>query len=70
MIAFDPWSRPGGEIRPGLCVDCHACRDECPQEAIAYEPDRGAYNICDLCDGRPECVLWCPEGALSVAAAG
>jgi len=50
-----------------LCVDCHACADQCPQAAVAYQPEAGAYNICDLCDGDPACVRWCPEGVLSVA---
>jgi anaerobic carbon-monoxide dehydrogenase iron sulfur subunit len=53
---------------PDLCIDCHACVDDCPEGAVAHQPEAGAYNICDLCGGDPACVRWCPEGVLSIAA--
>lgn len=51
-----------------LCIDCHACVDECPEGAVAYQPEAGGYHICDMCLGDPLCVRWCPEGVLSLAA--
>lgn len=45
------------------CTMCESCVDACPNVGIDRESER--IMICDLCDGDPLCVKWCPEGALS-----
>ena len=46
-----------------LCTECLACMDECPN--VGRDVKSGRIMICDLCDGDPMCVKWCPEGALT-----
>jgi Fe-S-cluster-containing hydrogenase component 2 len=36
----------------------------CPFGAVVYETSRYRILKCDLCDGAPECVAFCPAGAL------
>jgi Fe-S-cluster-containing hydrogenase component 2 len=45
------------------CTECLACLDACPN--VALDAASGRIMICDLCEGEPLCVKWCPEGALS-----
>jgi Fe-S-cluster-containing dehydrogenase component len=52
-----------------LCVGCRLCLNACP-----VEPKRIRYNAaenicfkCNLCDGDPQCVKYCPTGALSAS---
>lgn len=50
------------------CTGCSWCLNACPFGAIAFNPTKKAVVICDLCDGDPECVKYCPfEGALTFA---
>ena len=28
--------------------------------------DKKTVKVCDLCEGKPQCIEWCPEGALSL----
>ncbi len=30
-------------------------------------PERKTVVICDLCEGDPKCVKWCPEEALELS---
>lgn len=46
-----------------LCTDCGACLDSCPN--VAQDALSRRIMICDLCDGNPMCVQWCPEAALT-----
>ena len=51
------------------CVQCGACADSCPHDAIFYHQAEDRYLKCDLCAGRvegPLCVDVCPVGALTV----
>jgi Fe-S-cluster-containing dehydrogenase component len=52
-----------------VCVQCNACADACPFDAIFFHEATGRYLKCDLCAGRregPLCVQLCPSGALSL----
>ena len=47
---------------------CSKCRDACAAyfdpPRILFHPDKEIHISCDLCGGDPECVKWCPNGAL------
>lgn len=45
------------------CSNCGLCVTECPEQVIR-EQENGVA-LCDLCQGSPTCVEWCPHGALS-----
>jgi Fe-S-cluster-containing hydrogenase component 2 len=45
------------------CVRCGLCRAACPFGNLVAEAD-GRPAKCDLCGGRPSCVVFCPSGAL------
>jgi Fe-S-cluster-containing hydrogenase component 2 len=40
------------------------CTLACPFGAVVYETSRHRILKCDLCDGSPECVTFCPVNAL------
>lgn len=46
------------------CNGCGLCVEACDAGAIHMDPVTEKVNICDLCDGDPECVKWCPEDVL------
>jgi len=59
------WDEEAGVVRfdADNCTMCESCVDACANVGIDRESER--IMICDLCDGDPLCVKWCPEGALS-----
>jgi len=51
------------------CNGCGWCIEACDYGAIMLHPDRKVVFVCDLCDGNPKCVEWCPEEALDFVTA-
>jgi len=53
-------------INESVCIGCLKCIEACP-----YDPPRVRFDTkeqvavkCDLCAGDPQCVKYCPSGAL------
>jgi len=46
------------------CNGCGWCIEACDYGAIQLHPETRVVFTCDLCDGEPKCVEWCPEEAL------
>jgi TPP-dependent indolepyruvate ferredoxin oxidoreductase alpha subunit len=53
-------------INENNCNACGWCIQACEYGAITLHPNTKKVLICDTCDGKPECVKWCPESALSL----
>lgn len=51
-------------IDSNRCVGCQMCVSACPFGAIGFDYGRGFAFKCDLCEGEPECVRVCKQGAL------
>ena len=49
------------------CNGCSWCIVACEYGAITLHPDKQKVIVCDLCDGEPVCVQYCPDGALSIS---
>ena len=53
-----------------LAINLDKCRGHfncvaaCPYNAIFRHPGLNNPIFCDLCDGSPECIKWCPMGAI------
>lgn len=64
--------KAGGSIivSTARCDSCGLCVDNCVTGAIRLAPQTGEPLICDLCGGTPQCVEWCPTGALTTAELG
>ena len=51
------------------CIGCLECLRTCPFAAIRMDPQKEELVKCDLCGGQPQCVEWCPTGAIRFVAA-
>ena len=49
------------------CSGCMLCMTACPAspKRIRYNADKKVCLKCDLCGGDPQCVRFCPTGALT-----
>ena len=48
------------------CTGCAQCIDACPGRVPHMHPKEKIIVICNLCDGYPQCVKVCQEGAWNV----
>ena len=48
------------------CDMCGNCAEACPLHIIKFDKEKGIPLICDMCNGAPECVEWCQQGAIEV----
>jgi Fe-S-cluster-containing hydrogenase component 2 len=53
-------------IEEAKCDRCGWCIQACPYGGIALHPDKASVLVCDLCNGEPKCVEFCPEEALEL----
>ena len=53
-------------VKENKCKRCDSCIQACPHGDITLPTDTGNAITCDLCDGEPQCVEFCPEEALEV----
>lgn len=54
-------------IEEKKCIGCGKCLPACPFNALTLHPDKGVAIKCDVCDGAPRCVAWCPTKAIRFA---
>ncbi len=47
-----------------LCIRCKMCTMACPFGNARYDAASAMILKCDTCQGEPECVAFCPSGAL------
>ena len=48
------------------CDGCGWCIQACPYGGLIVDPDKKVVAVCDLCEGEPKCVEFCPEEALKI----
>jgi carbon-monoxide dehydrogenase iron sulfur subunit len=53
-------------VKEQKCKGCDWCIQACPHGGITIHSDTGVAVTCDLCDGEPKCVEFCPEEALEL----
>lgn len=53
------------EFDPNLCTKCGSCFSACKFNGIHPDPVNGFPIKCDMCGGKPMCVIQCPSEALS-----
>lgn len=46
------------------CIGCRMCMVGCPFGAVRYDSVRKLIFKCELCEGEPQCVKFCPTEAL------
>ena len=48
------------------CDLCGWCLESCKHGVLFLNQDKKTVMICNLCEGTPQCIEWCPEAALSL----
>jgi Fe-S-cluster-containing hydrogenase component 2 len=46
------------------CTSCGLCVESCPYGMMIIGSQEESARKCDLCEGNPSCVQYCPMGAL------
>jgi len=49
------------------CNGCGWCIQACPYGGLIMDREKNVVAVCDLCEGEPKCVDFCPEEALELA---
>ncbi len=49
----------------GRCISCRMCVAACPFGNMLWDETYHCVQKCDLCDGEPRCVPFCPTGAIA-----
>lgn len=57
-------------VEDAKCDRCGWCIQACPYGGIALHPNKNSVLVCDLCEGQPRCVEFCPEEALELVTGG
>jgi carbon-monoxide dehydrogenase iron sulfur subunit len=55
------------EVDHEKCIRCLACTLACPFGNIYVDPQVDEIVKCDVCKGKPACVLFCPTKTLEYA---
>jgi anaerobic carbon-monoxide dehydrogenase iron sulfur subunit len=58
------------QVNRDVCIGCAMCVNVCPVGAVTLDPVEGVASKCDLCQGDPQCVLYCPAKVLKLTDAG
>jgi carbon-monoxide dehydrogenase iron sulfur subunit len=57
------------KVDPDRCISCGNCVQACQERKVGIiKQDKKTgkpYGICTLCEGDPQCVKYCPYGALT-----
>jgi len=53
------------EVDMTKCIKCKACVAACPFGNMGWDENFKEIHKCDLCKGDPQCVPFCPVGALT-----
>jgi carbon-monoxide dehydrogenase iron sulfur subunit len=53
-------------VKEKQCKGCDWCIQACPHGGITIHPETGKAVTCDLCNGEPKCIEFCPEEALEL----
>lgn len=56
-------------VNEGRCIGCGTCVNVCPVGGISLSPVTGTAIKCDLCQGDPQCVRFCPTNVLKLLTA-
>ena len=57
------------EVDKTKCIGCRMCVMACPFGNITYDRAAKTPAKCDQCNGKPQCVEYCPSAALDYVSA-
>ena len=56
------------KVDESLCTGCQLCGKACSDNGrggcITFKPVQRTAQVCDLCEGDPQCVVYCPSNVL------